>query len=92
MNSFLHKPKEFVHSMSMRIVKCTGNMASRDISAELEEDLQSLYYWCRYAYITQRPLDLATATSHNMAVVHTWVQQLVSGRPRPCLGAKVLRW
>ena len=60
----LRKPKAFVHTLAVRILKRPGAMATRDITTELEEDLQVLSVWCRYTYITQRPLTLANASRH----------------------------
>ena len=72
----LRKNKAFIHTLAVRILKRPGIMANRDVTAELEEDLQALCVWCRYTYITQRPLTLANATRHNITEIHTWQQQL----------------
>ena len=72
----LRKNKAFIHTLAVRILKRPGAIANRDITAELEEDLQALCVWCRYTYITQRPLTLANATRHNITEIHTWQQQL----------------
>ena len=65
-----------IHTMCMRIIKSTGLMATRNITADMEEDLEAHYYWCRYNYMIQRPVVLANATRANIVAVYNWINLL----------------
>ena len=56
------KKTTWVKSVCYTIRKQTGNAVTKEISMELEENLDWFVKWCIYMYLTQRQLDLAEAT------------------------------
>ena len=56
------KGKDWVHNCCSNIRKGGGAEATKNIMAELEEQLEQLALWCRYMYLVQRPIHLRLAT------------------------------
>ena len=50
------KKEKFIDSLCNNIRKSGGNLAARNITAEMEEDMNKLRNLCTYRYITQRNL------------------------------------
>ena len=71
-----NKREKFTHDVVMRIVKRGGNLEERDFTAEMEDDLRAFFIWCSYSHLTQRNLDLATATRPTIEAVSLWYNQL----------------
>ena len=73
---FQTKELEFTKTVANRIVKRSGGaQAQKDITASMEADLKAFFLWCRYRFMTQRPVDLAEATRASIEEVSMWFHQ-----------------
>ena len=66
----------WVKSVCYTIRKQSGTAVTKEISMELEENLDWFVKWCIYMYLTQRNLDLDEATLDHIREIGTWYDQL----------------
>ena len=62
------KKTSWVKNVCHTIRKQTGPAATKEISMELEENLDWFVKWCIYMYLTQRALALGQATLANLRI------------------------
>jgi hypothetical protein len=70
------KDDKFIYQLCNNIRKGDGNSVTRNIGAELQENLQKFQTWCMYRNIIQRDFDYDQATLANLSDTAAWKTQL----------------
>ena len=78
-NAISSKSTTAIQQICMSVRKRPGdnnNYERKNIDADQQEKMEQTAHWCRYMYITDRPLDLTEATEERLEQVTSWMESL----------------
>ena len=78
-NAISSKSTTAIQQICMSVRKRPGdnnNYERKNIDADQQEKMEQTAHWCRYMYITGRPLDLTEATEERLEQVTSWMESL----------------
>ena len=74
------KKPSFVTKLATSIRKMTGNIETRNVTAEDEENLEKTVIFARYQHLTSRPVGFQLANPTNLDAIWSWYEAMAASK------------